>query len=243
MVLGGADFLAPSEHRDPEPDAYRTTRVFDDRAPGKGWRSAPAQRRPRNWPNAVLLPDGSMVTVGGGTKIGIQDGAYASEPANRRVELWDPSTKRWRLGPAQREDRTYHSIALLLPDGRVWSAGDDANPNRDGDTGEIYAPGYLFRGPRPKLSAVPTRVAPKRRFTITASGPRVDRVTLVAPSAVTHALNMNQRFVELKVVRRDGRRMTVEGPKDTVVAPPGPYMLFALTKDGVPSVARWTSVR
>lgn len=238
MLIGGADFLAGGN-----PSAWRTTRVFDDRRPQDGWRKAPPQRRPRNWPNTVLLPDGSMATFGGGTAIGPRDGAYTSDGQNRRVELWSPATKRWRLGPAQREDRTYHSVALLLPDGRVWSAGDDANPNRDGDTAEVYAPPYLFRGARPKLTAAPAVVRPRTRFTVTVDQASVDRVTLVAPSTVTHALDMGQRFVELRVVGRVGRKLTVEGPKDLAAATPGPYMLFAVNAKGVPSVARWVRVR
>ena len=248
MLIGGIDFQAPLRDRSAEPVAYRTTVTFDERRAGRGWRPTPSQHRPRNWPNTVLLPDGSMVTLGGGTQITRRDAAYTSEPANRRVELWDPRTGRWRLGPAQREDRTYHSVGVLLPDGRVWSAGDDGNPNRDGDTGEVYEPPYLFRGARPKIVAGPRRVHAKRTFTLTVGGPAPERVTMLAPAATTHALDMNQRFVELKVVRRTrlGKkrtRLTVLGPRSAAVAPPGPWMLFALSQRGAPSVARWTSVR
>ena len=76
--------------------------------------------------NTVLLPDGSMVTVGGG--VGARDGdQWAGDPEQRQVELWNPATGNWTLGPSQAETRAYHSTALLLPDGRVISAGDDVN--------------------------------------------------------------------------------------------------------------------
>ena len=39
--------------------------------------------------------------------------------------------------------RGYHSVALLLPDGRVLSAGGDANARN----AEIFSPPYLFKGP------------------------------------------------------------------------------------------------
>jgi len=245
MLIGGTDFQAPKRDGT-EPVAYKTTIAFDERRPAAGWTPTPSQHRPRNWPNTVLLPDGSMVTIGGGTGITRRDAAYGSAPANRRVELWDPSSRRWHLGSAQREDRTYHSVAVLMPDGRVWSAGDDANPNRDGDTAEFYEPPYLFRGPRPRIVAGPPRVQARRPFRLVVTGPVPQRITMLAPSATTHALDMNQRFVELKVLRRVTRGartvVTVMGPRSAAVAPPGPWLLFALSQRGAPSVARWTRV-
>ena len=79
----------------------------------------------------MLLPDGSMVNVGGGSGF-MQGGGggyvtYADGRA-RQVEVYDPGTNSWPLGPAQQEDRAYHSTAVLLPDGRVFSAGDDHHP-------------------------------------------------------------------------------------------------------------------
>jgi hypothetical protein len=63
-----------------------------------------------------------MVQVGGGVGADL----YETVPGHHNVELWDPVTKQWRLGAAQQEDRAYHSTALLLPDGRVVSAGSGA---------------------------------------------------------------------------------------------------------------------
>ena len=94
--------------------------------PGASWNVARANS------NTVLLPDGSMVTVGGGS--GYDDsnngGGYVTyaDGRARQVELYDPQTNSWTLGPAQQEDRAYHSTAVLLPDGRVFSGGDDLHP-------------------------------------------------------------------------------------------------------------------
>ena len=246
MLIGGLDFLKPLA-RVPSTPAYKTTLTFDDRNARAGFKSAPSQRVGRNWPNTVLLPDGSMVTIGGGIRHDNVDGPSASTAANRRVELWNPRTRKWRLGPQQRENRTYHSVAVLMPDGRVWSSGDDTNPNRDGDTAEIYEPSYLFRGARPRVIAAPKSVTPGKRFTLTVRG-SVKRVTALAPSATTHALDMNQRFVELKIVSRKklasgATRLTVDGPLSSAAAPPGPWMLFALGDRDAPSIARWTTVK
>ena len=64
-----------------------------------------------------------MVTIGGDDRV-----ANSPQP-ERAVELYDPVTGSWRVGPSQVETRAYHSTALLLPDGRVLSTGDDYNPD------------------------------------------------------------------------------------------------------------------
>jgi hypothetical protein len=49
-------------------EAGTHVQVFDETAPGTGWTTAPALNVPRSHHNTVLLPDGSMVTVGGGSR-------------------------------------------------------------------------------------------------------------------------------------------------------------------------------
>jgi hypothetical protein len=63
----------------------------------------------------------------------------------RVAELYDPALDVWTEMASQASNRTYHSTALLLPDGRVISAGSDG-----GDlprTVEYCSPPYLFKGP------------------------------------------------------------------------------------------------
>jgi hypothetical protein len=57
------------------------------------------------------------------------------------------------------------------------------------------------------------------------------------PGAVTHAVDMQQRSIEL--TRRGEAGVVLTSPPDPSVAPPGWYMLFALDSRGVPSEARW----
>jgi hypothetical protein len=208
--------------------------------------------------NLVLLPDGSMVEVGGGS--GFQDGGdpelgaaggyvtYADGRA-RQIEVYDPDSNSWLLGPAQEEDRTYHSTALLLPDGRVFSAGDDHYPLEPGgglsltDSAEIYSPPYLFKGPRPVIDSAPQVINWGDDFGIESDSTGIDRAVLMAPGATTHAFDMNQRHVELKVLDRvKGRGVDVRSPSSVEVAPPGYYMLFLLNGAGVPSEASWLRI-
>jgi hypothetical protein len=149
------------------------------------------------------------------------------------------------MGPSQVETRAYHSTALLLPDGRVLSTGDDLNPTSDGtrlgsspdDTGEIYSPPYLFAGPRPVISSAPGAVRWDVPFGVGTAGD-IDDAVLVAPAAVTHGNDMNQRLVPLQMVATHAGGLTLESPPSANVAPPGWYMLFLLN-DGVPSMAKW----
>jgi hypothetical protein len=69
------------------------------------------------------------------------------------------------------------------------------------------------------------------------------RATLLAPAAVTHAVDMNQRVLELPLSVGPTGDLTVTMPSTAGAAPPGDYMLFLLNDRGVPSVARWIRVR
>jgi Kelch motif len=93
---------------------------------------------PRMHLNAVLLADGTVFVTGGGRK------REYGRPV-KAAELFDPLTETWTTVAAQRAPRAYHSTAVLLPDGRVLSAGHDNG--RRSTMAEVYSPPYLFRGP------------------------------------------------------------------------------------------------
>jgi hypothetical protein len=259
VQLGGSE--APITGDDP---ATASAEVFDE-ATSSWTRRNPgdifALNQPRSHANTVLLPDGTMVEVGGGLG-SVSPGAgpngapgqWAATDAQKQIELWDPATRRWRLGPAQREFRTYHSTAVLLPDARVVSAGDDYNgrfgDDRDftHDSAEIYEPPYLFDGnalaPRPELTAAPREIAPGQSFDIGAdpSRPAPAKAVLMGPGAATHAVDMNQRYVPLEVTGQGPGRLGVKAPPSLSVALPGYYMLFVLDAGGTPSCAAWLRV-
>jgi hypothetical protein len=233
MVIGGTDI-------DKDNKASATAEVFDETKAKQGWKGAASWNVARSHANTVQLPDGSMVTVGGGT--GLNEDLYGFTDDQRQVELYDPASGQWRLGAAQQEGRTYHSTALLLPDGRVLSGGDDLNGGNDVDTGEIYSPPYLFKGPRPVITAAPTHAEFGAKFGVSVTGPAASRAVLVSPGAVTHAVDMEQRVVPLAGTRRADGGLDLTAPANGRIAPPGHYMLFVLDAVGVPSVATWVSI-
>jgi hypothetical protein len=241
--------------------AVKDTETFDTEAPAAGWTvnssGIPAMNSGRSYGNVVQLPNGELVAVGGGAgKAGSADVNFTGgDQRLKQVELLRPGIDdAWRLGPAQQKWRAYHSTALLLPDGRVLSAGDDYwhlgdEPHPEGgdpmDVGEIYSPPYLFDGDelavRPAIEDAPAELPYGAAFGIEAPG--ASRAVLVAPGATTHGADMNQRLVELETARAvDGVGLDVRSPEGPGAAPPGYYMLFVFDARGTPSIARWVRV-
>jgi galactose oxidase-like protein len=234
VLLPGLDrVLALGGARPDGTSATDTAEILElDRA-RPAWRSIAPMHHERLYMNAVLLPDRDVLVVGGG-RVAPWDGPV------RTAELFDTETETWRRMAAQAASRMYHSTALLLPDGRVLSAGQN-----NGDlqrTAEIYSPPYLFRGPRPRITNVPRVARYGHTLAVeTPDGGRISRVALIRAGSVTHSVNFDQRYVDLPFDRVEGG-LTARIPGQASVAPPGWYMLFLVDDDGVPSVARWVRV-
>ena len=141
---------------------------------------------------------------------------------------------------AQRAPRMYHSTAVLLPDGRVLSAGESFGALKQ--TGEIFSPPYLYRGARPAISSAPATLGYGRAFTVgTPNAASIKRVALVKAAAVTHSDNFDQRYVDC-TFSAGGGKLHATAPPNGNHAPPGWYMLFLVNAAGVPSVAHWVRV-
>jgi hypothetical protein len=61
------------------------------------------------------------------------------------------------------------------------------------------------------------------------------------PGSVTHSFDMDQRYVGLSFTAAAGS-LTVTGPPNSNIAPPGYYMLFLVNQAGTPSLASWVQV-
>lgn len=102
--------------------------------------------------NAVLLPDRTVLVSGGAAM------PEHATTAALDAEIYDPAAGTWRLGARARVPRLYHSIALLMPDGRVVTAGSNPQRTQEELRIEVYWPSYLFHGPRPTCTPADVEV-------------------------------------------------------------------------------------
>src|SRR5262249_30579474 len=181
---------------------------------------------------ATLMPDGKVLVTGGSSG-SESTNSNSSSPAYA-AEMWDPATNSWTTLASNAVYRGYHSTALLLPDGRVLSAGGDfGGPNM-----EVFSPPYLFNGARPTISSAPESVGYGQNFFVgTPDGASITKVTWLRLASVTHTNNMNQRINRLSFSAGAGG-LNVTAPSNNNLCPPGYYMLFILNGSGVPSVAK-----
>ncbi len=193
----------------------------------------------RSFANSVVLPDGKVLTLGGQQHPqGFTDTGAVLSP-----ELWDPATGNFTIMAPEVVPRTYHSVAVLLPDGRVFSGGgglcDTCVTNHP--SGQIFTPPYLLNPDgtaktRPSIVSAPATAALGSTITVTTSV-ATPKFALVRMTAVTHAVNNDQRRIPLIPAATNGTTYTLNVPADAGVALPGNYLLFALDAQGTPSIA------
>jgi len=212
-----------------------TTEIIDFSEGEPQWRFAAPMHVGRIHANSVLLPDGTVLVVGGGRR-----GEYGQPVFG--AELYDPETDTWTQLAEQQAPRTYHSTALLLPDGRVLSAGSDSGSPLQ-DTGEIFSPPYLFAGPRPTIGSAPAELSYGEAFTIdTPQAQTIARVALLRAGSATHGVDFAQRYVDVSFTGSGAGALQATSPATGAEAPPGWYMLFLVDDAGVPSIASWVSI-
>lgn len=189
----------------------------------------------RNNVNAVLLPDGTVFVVGG------------TPDPSVPCALFDPATHTWSTMARVNYRKQYHSVAVLLPSGKVMATGG-SNYGNGSNVIEIFSPPYLFNpdgslATRPFIDDAPDIVHHSGGTFGVESGDAADieRVVLVRPMAVTHQTDSEQRVIQMGFTR-SGSTLTVEVPDPDHphgIAPRGHYMLFIINGDGVPSEGRF----
>ncbi|KAF7352903.1 Glyoxal oxidase [Mycena venus] len=178
--------------------------------------------------------------------------------------LYDPEApagSRWSSAGFSTSNiaRLYHSSALLLPDASVFIAG--SNPNLDVNVSdsvpypteyraEKFYPPYFSASTRPAPSGVPSKLTyggDPFDITIPASSysgsgnaaANSTIVSVVRTGWTTHAMNMGQRYMQLRntyTVNRDGSIVlhVAQMEPNPNLFQPGPALLFVVV-NGIPS--------
>jgi galactose oxidase len=213
---------------------------------------------PRGFANAVVLPDGTVLVTGGQRRSLV----FTDDAGILWAELFNPVNKTWKTLAAEAVPRNYHSVAILLSDGRVFSGGgglcyiaqvggSSVNCNKlvDHADGQVFSPPYLFNADgsaaaRPTISSLSTttvKVGANLMINVLTSATGLDFV-LVRIGSATHSVNSDQRRVPLTSVMGSGTTYTVTLPNDSGILIPAAYYLFVLSDQGVSSVARTVQV-
>ena len=219
--------------------------AFDDSDHTTGWANwTLGVLNPRILHKATLLPTGDVLVTGG-----VRD---PSDPLGVRVpQLWNETTG-WTdttlLAP-EPVYRNYHGTSLLLPDGRVLTAGGstvDASQLK----GAVYEPPYLFDATgalvrQTVVTGVPGLAGYGSILTlgteVAEDAAAITGACVMRACADTHDANFEQRRVPLAPTH-DGNLLHVTLPATPNLAPPGDYLLFLLrdvSGVAVPSIARW----
>ena len=200
--------------------------------------------------NAVVLPDGKVLVLGG------------TQAAPHTCYRFDPSTpvSPWAEMDELNAPRHYHSCALLLPSGKVMAAGGAAPGGCTvsvENTIEVFSPPYLFNadgtpasrpaivsidGTAPTTTVVPT-VHHGATFVIeTPQAGDIAKVVLVRPMAITHNTDTEQRLIHCTFAPSGANTLRAVAPNGIhphAIAPRGYYMLFILNAAGVPSEGKF----
>lgn len=241
MIAGGASLTS----------AISDNEWLDSTNPSTGWKQYPQWLQGRHNANTVILPDGTLFTVGGSpdtTNYGTNPSTgtlpypiFESELYNKPA--YDPTGQWVKMAPNTLR-AAYHSTAILLPDATVLLSEDDEDyPSGAQHYVQIYTPPYLLKGgARPSINSAPSKVTVGQTFSITTSSTKIASVALIAPGATTHGNDMHQRFIKLHSSHGNTNKVNVSIPSSRALVPPGYYMIFVIDSNGVPSAARFVQV-
>jgi hypothetical protein len=241
--------LTPANNYDPKiiilggnSPATATTEIIDMGAGAPTWVYGPDMSQARVEMDAVMLPNGKVLALGGSANDEV------ATTASLNADLYDPNTNSFSSAGQNVYARLYHTTALLLPDATVWLAGGNPARGTYEHHMEIYKPAYLFArdgnnnvvaATRPTISSTPANVTWGGQFTVsTPDAASISQAVLVRTGSSTHAFDMDQRLVGMNFTAGSSS-LTVTAPPNSKIAPAGYYMLFLLNSAGVPSVAKF----
>ncbi len=229
MIAGGGSV------DDPSVGVTNKVDIVDMNAANPAYTPGPDLPGPgRMYLNLTTLPDRTVLASNGST--GVRDDAGNVMAAS----IYNPATNAWTVVDPDPVGRNYHSVSVLLPDGRVAVFGSNPADGSYEFRISIYEPPYLFAGTRPTITSAPASAGYGEFFSVGVTG-NVSMASLTSPSSPTHQTDTNVRLVDLPITGT-GTARTATVPANPALLPPGPYMLTVLDDQGIPSVASWITI-
>lgn len=219
------------------PKVTNTTVLIDINGANPISTAGPNMNYARVFHYGVMLPNGELFVAGGNTS-GIK---FSDSGGVTVAEMWNPDTNAWRTLPAMAVARGYHTVGILLRDGRVLIGGGGLCAcAADHPNSQLYSPGYLFNSDgsaatRPTISNTTFELKAGQTVSLTGSDD-ITAFNMIRLQGTTHGLNSDQRFLPIPFTKTGTGQYSLTLHANANVLLPGHYWIFALTAQGTPSI-------
>ena len=180
--------------------------------------------------NATIMPDGNIFLNGGHSYNDLEFSVFTPE-------IYNPNTQTTKEMSNSYFRRNYHASSLLLPDGRILTAGGDVW------NAEIFYPPYLFAknindktvlAKRPQIVNLDKDIKRGEKVEIEVNG-EISKVSLISTGSTTHAQGSESKFRNINFTKVSNDKIEIKLDNNSNNLQNGTYLLFVLNSKGTPS--------
>ncbi len=180
--------------------------------------------------NATIMPDGNIFLNGGHSYNNLEFSVFTSE-------IYNPFTQTTKEMSKAYFRRNYHASSLLLPDGRILTAGGDVW------NAEIFYPPYLFTkdinnktvlAKRPQIINIDKDIKRGEKVQIEING-EISKVSLISTGSTTHAQGSESKFRNINFTKISNNKIEIQLDNNSNNLQNGTYLLHVLNSKGTPS--------
>jgi len=180
--------------------------------------------------NATIMPDGNIFLNGGHSYTDLEFSVFTPE-------IYNPNTQTTKEMSNSYFRRNYHASSLLLPDGRILTAGGDVW------NAEIFYPPYLFAknindktvlAKRPQIVNLDKDIKRGEKVEIEVNG-EISKVSLISTGSTTHAQGSESKFRNINFTKVSNDKIEIKLDNNSNNLQNGTYLLFVLNSKGTPS--------
>ena len=180
--------------------------------------------------NATIMPDGNIFINGGSSYNDLEFSVFTPE-------IYNPNTQTTKEMSNAYFRRNYHATSLLLPDGRILTAGGDVW------NAEIFYPPYLFTknindktvlAKRPQIVNLDKNIKRGEKVEIEVDE-QISKVSLISTGSTTHAQGSESKFRNINFNKISNNKIEIQLDDNPNNLQNGTYLLFVLNSKGTPS--------